>query len=271
MGIIKRIAAVHDISCYGKCSLTVAIPLLSSAGYEVVPVPTALLSAHTGINGYSFLDLSDEMKNIFTHFEKMDIPFDCVYTGFLGSTQQFDILSGFLKKTTALTVVDPVMGDNGRIYGTYTPEMCAKMSILASNADIITPNVTEAAIILGEDYTNTSRSTKEIMQWLYRLCEKGTGISVITGLEQDDEVVNFAYDSKNKVIYSEKSKKLPVNLSGTGDIFASCFIANYMRDNNISNALKKSTDFIFKCLNATVKNRKNIKDGIMFEELLREV
>ena len=147
-----RIAAIHDLSCFGRCSLTIALPVLSAMGCQCCPLPTALLSAHTGFPGNTFLDLTAEMGRIADHWTAMDLQFDAIYSGFLGSADQVDTVARFFdtfKKSDTAVIVDPVMGDHGTAYRTCTPELCRGMRVLAENSDVITPNLTEAALLLG--------------------------------------------------------------------------------------------------------------------------
>ena len=150
-----RIAAIHDLSCFGRCSLTIALPVLSAMGCQCCPLPTALLSAHTGFPGNTFLDLAAEMGRIAEHWAAMDLQFDAIYSGFLGSADQVDTVARFFdtfKKSDTAVIVDPVMGDHGTAYRTCTPELCRGMRVLAENSDVITPNLTEAALLLDRPY-----------------------------------------------------------------------------------------------------------------------
>ena len=151
-----RVAAIHDMSGFGRCSLTIVLPVLSAMGIQCCPLPTAFLSTHTsGFQGFTFLDMTDEMSRVAAHWKALDLDFQAIYSGFLGSGRQIGIVEGFLRdfrKADTLVVVDPVMGDHGRVYQTYTPAMCAGMARLAERADVITPNLTEAALMLGVPY-----------------------------------------------------------------------------------------------------------------------
>ena len=156
-----RVAAIHDLSGFGRCSLTVAIPVLSAMGVQCCPLPTAVLSTHTGgFEGYTFRDLTEEMAAAAAHWKALDLRFDAVYSGFLGSERQIGLVRQFLRdfrRPGTLAVVDPVMGDFGRVYETYTPAMCRRMADLTAEADVITPNLTEAALLLGVPYESLPR------------------------------------------------------------------------------------------------------------------
>ena len=183
----KKVVSIQDISGLGRCSLTVVIPVLSAMGIQVCPVPTAVLSAHTGYSEFVMRDLTDFMKPALEHYKKMDMKFDCVYSGFLASSEQIDhCLEFFEAFPDALKVVDPVMGDGGKAYKTYTKELCSRMVELVKVADIITPNLTEAAILLGEEYPTASMRSSEIKSWLVRLSKQGAKIVVITSVNLAD-------------------------------------------------------------------------------------
>ncbi len=188
MIVTPRVAAVHDMSGYGRCSLTVILPVLSAMGAQCCPLQTAYLSAHTAFpasDQSAFCDLTGAMEQTIRHWREMDIQFNAVYSGFLGSVEQIVLLSTcidtFRRKDT-LILVDPVMGDDGKVYRTYTPRMCSRMITLAEKADLITPNITEAAILLGEEYENAPRDEAGFRDWLTRLSLDGSRSVVITGV-----------------------------------------------------------------------------------------
>jgi len=178
LSVSKKVVAIHDLSGFGRCSLTVIIPILSAMGIQVCPVPTAILSTHTGgFDNMVFKDLTDYISLCYQHYKSLNLEFDAIYSGFLASSAQIDCCFEFFRGSegdagfsNALKIVDPVMGDNGKPYKTYTKELCSRMNELVSIADIITPNLTEAAILLDEDYSpNLNQETAQ--EWLKRLCE----------------------------------------------------------------------------------------------------
>ena len=267
---LKRIAAINDLSCYGKCSLTVILPVFSAMGSEVCPLPTALLSSHTVIEGFSFLDLSDEMEKIIKHWQKMNLSFDCLYSGFLGSERQIDIVAHFFDSfgSSTLKVVDPVMGDNGKIYSTYTKEMCSKMLHLVKKADVITPNLTEAALLLECDYIeNPDENTVE--NWLFRLCEMGPKIAVITGIKQGKIIKNIAFNKQNKTYSYSTNPIVDINMSGTGDLFASLLTGCIIRGMPLEKSLQHCGNFLYNALCDTVTQNHPHKDGILYEKQLK--
>lgn len=270
MTAFQRIAAIHDISGYGKCSLTIAIPVLSSMGLEVCPLPTAVLSSHTGINNFSFIDLTENMKNTITHWNEMKLRFSCIYTGFLGSESQFELVKRFIGTFggTALKFIDPVMGDNGTIYSTYSKKMCENMKSLVSLADVITPNVTEAAILLDEEYPKNGLDSHTANNWLKRLANLGPRYAVITGNEIDGYIYNYAYDKVLNKFCTTQTKKLPINLSGTGDLFSSVLVGAVLNDLPLCVSLELSADFVYTSILNTMNSGRNERDGIQFEQLL---
>ena len=179
----KRVAAIQDLSGLGRCSLTVIIPTLSAMGVQVCPVPTAVLSAHTGYSEFVIRDLTDFIHPALEHYKRMNTHFDCIYSGFLASAEQIDhCLEFFSAYPDALKVVDPVMGDDGKSYATYTGELCKRMGELVEVADIITPNITEAAILLGEEYPSMPLGSSDAKSWLVRLSGQGERTVVITSV-----------------------------------------------------------------------------------------
>ena len=267
---INRVAAIHDISGFGKCSLTIVIPVLSAMGIEVCPLPTALLSSHTGFKDYTFFDLSEEMEKISAHWKDMNIKFNCIYSGFLGSDKQVDFLLSFIKYfgNSALKVVDPVMGDNGRLYSTITDNMCKKMSILVKTADIITPNLTEACILLNEPYPHKNIEETTIFKWLERLSDEGPRFTIITGIVKDDKLCNYAYDKRLNKYHVSKSPSLPIEISGTGDLFTSVLTGALLNGLPLFVALEESTYFVYTSLRTTMDSGRKESDGIIFEKNL---
>ena len=195
-----KVAAIHDLSGIGRCSLSVILPTLSALGIQVCPVPTAILSNHTGFGTYFFDDYTDKMTAYIENWEKLGLGFDCIYTGFLGSEKQIDIVEDFIKKSKdSMILVDPVMGDGGKIYSTYTKQMCEKMKKLVSLADVVTPNVTEACILAGEEYKEkfTDDEVRVLAEKIHLLGAKQV---VITGIHRGDKIANFVSGEKERII-----------------------------------------------------------------------
>ncbi|MBR2327710.1 MAG: pyridoxamine kinase [Clostridia bacterium] len=265
---IKRVMAIHDIACYGKSSLTVVLPAMSALGAEVVPLPTALLSSHTGIKNATFLPLDKEMHAILNHWESEKVDFDCIYSGFLGSADQIDtVLSVFEKYPSAFKAVDPVMGDNGVKYKTYTDEMCEKMVRLVTKADIITPNYTEACMLLNMPYEEFPDLSK-VETAARKLCELGPRTAVITGVREGDNIINVAYDRKEGV-FTGSCKYVKRRYDGTGDLFSSVFFGLMLENGDVKASLSRASEFIRDVVKYTAENSEN--DIILFEPLLWKI
>ncbi|MEG0770591.1 MAG: pyridoxamine kinase [Clostridia bacterium] len=266
---MKRVLAINDISCFGKCSLTVAIPIISAFGTEVCPLPTSLLSAHTGISGYYKFDLTEQMSKIYAHFKELNLNFDCVYSGYIPSLSGISVVSDILKDNKGkVLVVDPVMGDNGEAYQTHTFDICDKICSLLNGATIITPNITEAAIILHKPYPTNITSTSFFNSWLKELANLSE-ISIITGILIGDNLYNVCYDRRSDEFFEYQTPKINAMVSGTGDIFTSCFTACFLNGKSIYNSLEISSLFVYQSILKTGILNKNILDGIAFEPILK--
>ena len=231
---IPRVAAVHDLCGYGKCSLGVAIPVLSAAGCDVCPVPTGLFSSHTAFPGWDMHDPTSIMKDYTDAWKGIGVEIDAVYSGFLGAPEQVDRIRNLYETyPNALRVVDPVMADHGKVYPTYTPELCDAMAELAAGADILTPNLTEAAIILGEpigdDWCGTDISDAEAARMIDALVAKGAKHVVLKGIQREGESVirNFV-GGVDCDMFEAANEYLPYMLHGTGDLYCSCLMAAVM-------------------------------------------
>ncbi|MBR1392889.1 MAG: pyridoxamine kinase [Ruminococcus sp.] len=266
----KRVAAIHDISGLGRCSLTVIIPVLSAMGVQVCPVPTAVLSAHTGYGEFVMRDLTDYIGSALDHYKRMGVKFDCVYSGFLASSEQIDhCLDFFASFPEALKVVDPVMGDNGKNYKTYTPELCARMSELVAVADIITPNLTEAAILLGEKFPEGAVSASTMKSWLVRLSQLGPKTVVITSVPLlSGGIATVGYDSERGSFWKITGEYVPISYSGSGDMFASVLVGGILGGDSLPIAMNRATTFTTSTIKTTYGYGTHWTDGIMFEPQL---
>jgi pyridoxine kinase len=264
---IKKVAAIQDMSGLGRCSLTVIIPVLSAMGIQVCPVPTAVLSAHTGYGEFVMHDLTDFMVPVLEHYKKLKVDFDCIYSGFLASAEQIDhCLEFFRAFPDSLKLVDPVMGDDGRAYATYTKELCDRMSELVAVADIITPNLTEAAILLGEQYPKNAVSLDLIKKWLVRLSEMGAGIVVITSVMlEDGNMATVGYNKADGSFWRLNSKIVPAHYSGTGDMFASVLIGSILKGDDLAVAMNRAGDFTEHSVRVTYRCKRPWTEGLMFE------
>lgn len=277
----KRITAIHDISCFGRSSMQVIWPVISHFGHQVCPLPTALLSTHTGgYKEFSFLDLTDEMKKIAAHWKRLQLNFDAIYSGFLGSESQIEIVEGFIRDfadENTLVLVDPVMGDNGEIYQTYTKEMCKGMLLLCEKADIITPNLTESYMLLGRQYKGhpDDNEQKEMLNGLLNLCKKEKCAVIITGVrnEQLDTIgAVFAIKNGETITYgSSFSHYCNCFFPGSGDLFASILLGKTLNDYGIFESVKTAVQFISKVSKQTKLAGTPAKYGLDFEKLIGEL
>ncbi len=267
---IKKVAAIHDISGLGRCSLSVILPVMSAMGLQVCPVTTSVLSAHTGFGEFVMRDLTDFMMPALEHYKKLGTEFDCIYSGFLGSEDQIDhCLEYFRTFKNALKIVDPVMGDNGKAYATYTSSLCRRMGELVAVADIITPNLTEAAILLGEKFPDMPMRRDEIKSWLVRLSQKGAKIVVITSVMlSDGEIASIGYDRQKGSFWKVTNDYVPKSYSGSGDMFASVLAGGILNGDSLPIAMDRAATFTELSIKATYSYDTPWTDGIMFERQL---
>ena len=269
---IPRIAAVHDLCGYGKCSLGVAIPVLSAAGVDVCPVPTGLFSSHTAFPGWYMHDTTDILDDYLAAWKGIDVQIDAVYSGFLGAPEQVDIIRDIYSTYPhALRIVDPVMADHGKVYPTYTPELVAAMAELAQEADILTPNLTEAAIILNREWTGADISEDEARDIISALRERGAKNVVLKGIEHGDGLIhNYAWGDAAE--FSETTNaKLPYMLHGTGDLFASTLLAAVMTGRGLAEATAFAADLTADAMVISAKQPNFEARGVSFEPLLGKV
>jgi len=270
---VYEIAAVHDLSGYGKCSLTVAIPILAAMGMQACPLTTSILSTQTsGFKNYTFFDFTDHMEGIINHWKTLDIKFDAIYTGFLGSSKQIDIIINFIDRfhhEKMLIVIDPVLGDDGELYDTINKTIVDGMKKLAAKATLITPNITEAAILLGEDIFD-KLSDNKLKSILGSLSEMGPDKVVITSVETEDEdhPVVAAYDKKLNKYWKIKNDYIPVSYPGTGDIFASIMTGCTLRGDSLPVAAATAVEFITAAIKETYGRNIPPRNGILFEKVL---
>ena len=269
---MKRILTVQDISCVGKCSLTVALPVISTFGIETSVLPTAVLSTHTMFKGFTFRDLTNDLEKISEHWKKEEITFDALYTGYLGSIKQIEIcekLFNDYKTSDNFILVDPVMADNGKLYPGFTQEYADKMSKLCSKADVIVPNLTEASYMLHTPYVEKGYDEEYVRLMLRNLCKLGSKMAILTGISfTDNQLGVYAYDSRTDKYYSYFNKKIPVTFHGTGDIFASALCGALTKFGDTQKALEIAVDFTVECIDVTVKNGVKTWYGVEFEYAL---
>lgn len=270
---MKRIVSIQDISCFGKCSLTVALPIISAMGIEACCIPTAVLSTHTGgFTGYTYRDLTSDIPNIAAHWNSINLNLDAVYTGYLGSFEQIKIVSDFFdtfKTDDNLLIVDPVMGDKGKFYAGFNEAFALEMKNLCKKADVILPNLTEAALLLGEEYVESGYDEEFIKNMLIRLSEIGSKIVVLTGVSFNDYSQGvMSYNSQTDEFFSYFSDNIPGYFHSTGDVFSSTLAGALVKEPNMSKAIKIAVDFTVDCIKHTVGHEKEHWYGVRFEECL---
>lgn len=280
--IVPRVAAIQDLSGFGRCSLTVIIPILSCMGVQVCPLPTAILSTHSGGFGeMAFTDLTAEMDDYVAHWEQLNLSFDYIYTGFLGNEQQIDKVANFFKRfkkgfennfknsDAACIVVDPVMGDNGKLYKTYDQAMQNKMKQLVQLADIITPNLTEAMFLLEREYIVKPFSDEEIKEMLKDLAKMGPKVVIVTGiLDHSGKKANVAYDAQHHIFWKVPYQELEVHYPGTGDAFTSILIGALIQGDSLPMAIERASQFISLAIKTTYGYCADTREGIMLEKVL---
>jgi len=271
--LIPRVAAAHDLSCFGRCSLTVIIPILSCMGIQVCPLPTAVLSTHLGGFGKpAFYDFTHHMPDFFQHWKKEGITFDCIYSGFLASEQQIEVVCRFIEEfsqDSTLIFVDPVMGDDGKLYSTYTLQMQEQMKMLIRKADIITPNYTEACFLLGESYQEGGCDTDKMKKWLLRLADLGPSMVVMTGIPCNKEkILNMGYDGNTDSYWEVSNDYIPAGYPGTGDAFASVLAGALLKGKSLPTAMAQAADFVGLAIKETFGAGTTPRDGILLERVL---
>ena len=269
-----RVAAIHDMSGFGRCSLTVAIPILSAMGIQCCPLPTAFLSTHTGgFGGFTFLDMTDELPKVAAHWKSLGLGFQAVYSGFLGSERQIVIVEEFLRDfrgADTIAVIDPVMGDHGAVYQTYTPAMCAGMARLAELADVITPNLTEAALLLDIPYGELPVGEAGCREIVERLSLDGRRSVVLTGASTAPELTGaMCFDARTGQTEAVQTRRVPQEFHGTGDVFASVLTGALVQGASLPDAARQAVDFVRACAERTARAGIPMREGVEFEPLLR--
>ena len=253
-----RVAAIHDLSGFGRCSLTVALPILSAMGVQCCPLPTASLSTHTGgFEGFTFLDMTDEMPKIAAHWKTLDLGFQAIYSGFLGSERQIGIVADFIRdfrQEDTVVVVDPVMGDHGDVYQTYTPAMCTGTARLAEMADVITPNLTEATLLLGVRYDELPAGEAGCREIAERLSLDGRRSVVLTGASAEPALTGaVCFDAVTGKTDLIQTRQVPREFHGTGDVFASVLTGALVRGAALPEATRQAVEFVRACAQATAR------------------
>lgn len=269
---VQRVAAIHDLSGFGGGSLSAVFPILSALGLQVCALPTAILSTHTGgFTDFHFRDLTEDMRHIIAHWQRLNLSFDGIYSGFLGSDEQIHIVRDFIaafKKESALVVVDPVLGDDGELYDTMQPSMVEGMRELVASADVITPNITEAALLLG--YAPDTASTQTAKDWALELTSLGPDRVIITSVPEshDNGTAVIAYDQTNDRFWKVACPYIPACYPGTGDIFASVITGSLLQGDSLPLSLDRAVQFVSLAIRATFGHNFPEREGVFLERVL---
>lgn len=269
----KRVAVINDVTGFGRCAAAVAQPIISAMKIQCCVVPTAILSVHTGFPDYFLHDFTPYLKSYIDSWEKTGVTFNGICSGFIGSKEQISLVIDFFERfkgTDTLAVVDPVMGDYGKLYSSYTDAMCQEMKRLLPFADVLTPNLTEACRMLDLDYHSVDMSPESLEEICQALSEQGPGRVVITGLQQGTQIFNFVYE-KDKNAKLIATRKIGGDRSGTGDVFSSIVTGALIQGDDFEKAVRRAIAFLDKAIAFTVRQDLPWNYGICFEEYLKEL
>lgn len=270
---IKQVAAVHDLSGFGRASLTVVIPVLSAMGVQVCPLPTSILSTNCTFEGYYMNDFTKPMEAILNHWKKMNLKFDAIYTGFLGSPEQVPIVERMIddfSKQNTLVVVDPVLADEGELYSSYNMDMVKAMRSLYKKARIITPNLTEMFFLLDEPY-NPYPGQDQLRDYILQLSQEGPEVVVVSSIserENDEYSSVIAYDRCTEKFWKVSCEYIPASYPGTGDVLASVIIGSLLQGDSLPLALDRAIHFISYGIRSTFGYDYDSREGILLEKIL---
>ena len=270
----KKIALINDVTGFGRCSIAVMAPIVSAMKIQAVTIPTAVLSAHTQFPEYYFDDYTSKMRDYIQTYKDLNLSFDAIASGFLGSEEQVDIVIDFFKtfkKNGSFTLVDPVMGDYGKLYETYTPNLCEKMKALVHYADILTPNLTELCTLTDVEYRTEGFTDAELSEMCRKLTEQGPEHIVVTGIPYNSkQIMNYVY-SKGEEPRIVMVDRIGGDRSGTGDVISSIIAGMYMNDHDFYESVKKAAEFVTKCIRYCEDNNVPTHWGLCFEMYLRDL
>jgi pyridoxine kinase len=273
---VKRVAAIHDLSGFGRVSLNVVIPILSEMGIQVCPLPTAILSSHTQYPDFSFLDLTDQMPHFIRQWKELNVTFDGIYTGYLGSPRQIEIVENLIctfNHDEMLIVVDPVLGDEGKLYTALDCDMVSQMKKLVRRANVITPNLTEVSLLLDKTY-DPYLSINELKKAMCSLSEQGPDIVIVTGIQEKEnnkKTYVIAYNQSTNKFWKVSTNYLPAHYPGTGDAFTSVITGALLQGDSLPIALDKAAQFIQMGIRATFGYEYDNREGILIERILRSL
>ena len=266
----KKIAVINDLSGFGRCSLAVSMPIISYMGIQCCPVPTSIFSNHTGFPEYFFDDYTKHMDAYIGMWHKLGLKFEGITSGFLGSKEQIETVIRFVEEFRSgrtKVIIDPVMGDYGKLYATYTEEMCQEMQRLVAYADIITPNLTECCRLTDTPYKEKGWKKSELYEMAEALFAQGPEKVVITGIPQGEFIANYVME-KGKEPKLLRTHKAGTERSGTGDVFASIIAADAVNGVAFDRSVKKASNFVKKCILKSMELEIPRTDGVCFEEIL---
>lgn len=273
---VKKVAAVHDLSGFGRISLNVVIPILSEMGIQVCPLPTAILSSHTQYPDFSFLDLTEQMPLFIKQWKELNVEFDGIYTGYLGSPRQVEIVEDLIRTfrhDELLIVIDPVLGDEGKLYASLDKEMVVQMRKLIYNASVITPNLTELCFLRDKPYLPYF-SIEEIKEDIHLLSKNGPDIVIVTGIhekENDRKTCVIAYNKNTGKFWKVSANYLPAHYPGTGDTFTSVITGALLQGDSLPIALDRAVQFIQMGIRATFGYEYDNRQGILMERVLKSL
>lgn len=268
---MKRIATIQDISCVGKCSLTVALPVISAMGIEASVIPTAVLSTHTMFQGFTFHDLTGEIRPIMNHWKQEGFAFDGIYTGYLGSLEQLDLAHQLFQEfgRGKTILVDPCMADNGKLYYGFDQKFADRMALLCREADYICPNLTEASFLLHQPYIESGYDEAYVQAALRSLAALGARRPVLTGISLEPGKLGvYAYDSEQDSFFQYYDDELPTHFHGTGDIWASAFFGGLILGRGMEESLRIATDYVCECIRLTLAEPHHNVYGVNFEQAI---
>jgi len=268
----KKAAVINDFTSFGRCSLAVAIPVLSAMKVQCCPVPTAIFTNHTGFASFSWMDYTAHMDDYITEWKKLGLRFNAIQSGFLGSQAQVDFVFRFLdafRDEGTIVAVDPVMGDYGRLYSTYDRALAEGMRKFLSVADILTPNLTEACVLAGREY-DPEISDGELAALARDISDPNGAKVVVTGVQRNDALLNFAYE-RGKLPFVHSERKIGEDRSGTGDVFSSVILGDAVNGVGFPQSVVKASQFVAKAVKKSQELGVGLKDGLAFEEVLGDL
>lgn len=272
MNKLKKIAVINDLSGSSRCSLTVAMPIIAARGLQCCIMPTAILSNHTGYKHYFFDDYTEKMEYFTQNWQKQNLSFDGIYTGFLGSEHQIEVVKDFIKKfakQNTKLIVDPVMGDDGKIYTTYTHSMCVAIKKIAAHADVVTPNITEGSVLADVPYTSEFISEQQAVDICTKIHALGAKNVVLTGVKNKDTISNYVFDGRQTKKYS--CPLMPTYFSGTGDVFSSIVASDVTKGKSIFESVEFATNYVHKVTQYSQNAGLTWEEGICIEKFIKEL